>query len=242
MKTDSIVIYRSFVDAIEMISDPLERLKAFESMFDYGFDHIEEELTGSAGIALTLIKPQLDANFQRKMDGKKGGRPMKETDAQSGEESEDKAEQDEKNHRLSKQKTMVSKKKNHTYGNEKPNVNVNANVNANANVNVNEYLKGRSDSFIHAFKDFSDMRNKIKKPLTERAKQMLLNRLNDLSEDENTQIRILDQSTLNSWQNVYPLKEEKKEEKPPVYDDSGNMEMSEEEQRELMRLMGRSEM
>jgi hypothetical protein len=57
-----------------------------------------------------------------------------------------------------------------------------------------------------ALKDFSQMRNKLKKPLTDRALKMLWNELNKLSPDTQTQIKILEQSIMNCWQTVYPLK------------------------------------
>ena len=51
------------------------------------------------------------------------------------------------------------------------------------------------------------MRNKLKKPLTERAKELLIINLNKLSSNEKTQILILEQSIINSWQGVFPLNE-----------------------------------
>jgi len=55
--------------------------------------------------------------------------------------------------------------------------------------------------------DFEEMRNKLKKPLTERAKELLIINLNKLSSNEKTQILILEQSIINSWQGVFPLNE-----------------------------------
>ena len=57
--------------------------------------------------------------------------------------------------------------------------------------------------------DFEKMRNKIKKPLTDRAKKLILNELNKLASTEKEMIDILNQSIMNSWQGVFPLKEEK---------------------------------
>ena len=60
--------------------------------------------------------------------------------------------------------------------------------------------------FENSFKDFSDMRRKIKKPLTEKAQSMILARLSDLSTIESEQIEILNNSTMNCWQGVFELK------------------------------------
>ena len=64
-----------------------------------------------------------------------------------------------------------------------------------------------SDDLLSALKEFEKMRVKIKKPMTDRAKQLLLSKLRKLSDDETEQIAILEQSVLHGWQDVYPLKE-----------------------------------
>ena len=61
------------------------------------------------------------------------------------------------------------------------------------------------ERFRKAFQDFCAMRTKMKSPMTDRAKTMLINKLNELSGDMDTQIRVLDQSILNGWKSVYPL-------------------------------------
>lgn len=65
-----------------------------------------------------------------------------------------------------------------------------------------------------AFADFVDMRKTIKKPMTERAVTLAMNKLKKLSEvpfadsmDNDLAIQILEQSTMNCWQDLYPLKD-----------------------------------
>lgn len=73
---DSMIVYRSFIDAISEIEDELDQLKAFKQLFAYGFDgETIEGLKGVPKIVFTLIKPQLDANHKRFLNGKKGGKP-----------------------------------------------------------------------------------------------------------------------------------------------------------------------
>ncbi len=70
---------------------------------------------------------------------------------------------------------------------------------------------------------FREMRKSIKKPLTERAEQMILNRLSELATNEYQQIEILNQSIMNCWQNVYPLKvENRRSDIVPEYDATQN--------------------
>ena len=60
-----------------------------------------------------------------------------------------------------------------------------------------------------SFNDFLDMRKKIKKPATDRAIQLAIGKLDKLSGgDSQKKIDILNQSVLNCWQDLYPLKEE----------------------------------
>jgi hypothetical protein len=55
-------------------------------------------------------------------------------------------------------------------------------------------------------KEFVEMREKIRKKLTNYAFYLILRKLSRLSANTNTQIEILNQSIQNSWQDVYALK------------------------------------
>ena len=64
-----------------------------------------------------------------------------------------------------------------------------------------------------AFNDYLEMRRQIKKPATERAIQLAISKLQDLSRlpfsdsmDNDRAIEILNQSVLNNWAGLYPLK------------------------------------
>ena len=54
--------------------------------------------------------------------------------------------------------------------------------------------------------DFIEMRKTLKKPMTEKALQMMLTKLDGLASTKKDKIDIINQSVLNSWQSVYPLK------------------------------------
>jgi len=58
-----------------------------------------------------------------------------------------------------------------------------------------------------ALRCFGEMRNAIKRPLTERAWKIIFNKLNAISSDASVQIAVLNQSIEHSWQTVYELKE-----------------------------------
>lgn len=66
-----------------------------------------------------------------------------------------------------------------------------------------------------AFADYIDMRNKIKKPMSKRAIELAKNKLKSLARipfsddiDIALAVQILDQSVFNSWQGLYPVKQD----------------------------------
>ncbi len=58
-------------------------------------------------------------------------------------------------------------------------------------------------------KDFMDMRKTIKKPMTSKALELLIDKVRKMSNDEMIQIAILNQSIERGWQTVYPLNSKK---------------------------------
>jgi len=103
--------------------------------------------------------------------------------------------------RLGKTKDIKKqvKKTRKTYGKHMENENRDENIDRNKEESV----------FEKTFDEFSNMRTKIKKPLTDFAKKLILKKLEDLSlGDEKTKIKILEQSITRGWQDVFPLKPE----------------------------------
>lgn len=72
------------------------------------------------------------------------------------------------------------------------------------------------ESLNQAFLDYLEMRKQIKKPMTEKAVNLAIKKLYELaavpfsdSMDNDLAIRIINQSVMNSWQGLFPLKEQK---------------------------------
>ena len=123
MERDSFVFYKSFYEAIEALPSETQ-MKIVKIICDFAFKGIDP--TGLKGIekaVFSLIKPVLESNNKRYVDGQKGGRPKTNSKI------------NKKNHRLLNSKTSG-------YESAKPNVNVNVNDNVNENVNVNENGNG----------------------------------------------------------------------------------------------------
>ena len=74
---------------------------------------------------------------------------------------------------------------------------------------INEFT--RNKLLIETIIDFIKMRSEIKKPMTDRAVQLMLNKLKNLSYEEKIQIKILENSIENCWQGIFPLREDNKE-------------------------------
>ena len=77
--SNSFVFYESFLDAIELLPAN-EQAEAYRAIALYALKGEEAEITSSgAKMVFIMAKPQLDANSQRRTNGKSGGRPKKES-------------------------------------------------------------------------------------------------------------------------------------------------------------------
>lgn len=65
-----------------------------------------------------------------------------------------------------------------------------------------------SEDLKNALYEFLKMRKLIRKPMTDKGLTLMLGKLADLSSDPGTQIAILNQSIMNNWAGVFPLKGE----------------------------------
>ena len=75
-RRDSFIVYRSFYEAIKESANLEEKCELCVAIWEYGLDRKEPVLTTSSNRrAFALIKPQLDANYKKYIDGKKGGAP-----------------------------------------------------------------------------------------------------------------------------------------------------------------------
>ena len=104
---DSMIIYRSFYEAIKGLDSKEDQATVWEALYSYALDFKEIELSGMPKVLFTLIKPQLDSNIAKYKNGliPKGKQEASKTEA--------------------KQKQTISK----------PQGNVNDNENYNENIN-----------------------------------------------------------------------------------------------------------
>ena len=105
---ESMVIYRSFFEAIKELPKA-NQAEVWNAVFEFGLNQNEVELSGISKTIFTLIKPQIEANLKRYVNGTKPKTKQKESKTEA------------------KPKQEISKSE----------ANVNDNVNDNDNVNEN---------------------------------------------------------------------------------------------------------
>lgn len=109
--------------------------------------------------------------------------------------------------------TTEKPKKNQKKTDKKPIKNPNNNVNNDNNEN-NNIIYADNELLNNAIIAFVEHRQALKKPMSDNAIKILIGKLNKLSPDVNVQVEIINQSILNGWQGVFPLKQESKQKKP----------------------------
>lgn len=83
-------------------------------------------------------------------------------------------------------------------------------INSNKTYSIKHSNKGEEDKtcsseLAEALNAFAEHRKKLRKPMTDYAKKLLLEKLSKLAKTEQEQIAILNQSIENGWQGVFPL-------------------------------------
>lgn len=76
---DSVVFYRSFYEAIKHLQ-PEEFKRSVEAIMEYGLYGVEVQSNGIERTIFLLVKPQIDANNKRYLNGTKGGRQKTNTE------------------------------------------------------------------------------------------------------------------------------------------------------------------
>nr|DAW61589.1 MAG TPA: hypothetical protein [Caudoviricetes sp.] len=187
MERDSFVFYSSFLKAIRAIKKRDIQAELALAIIEYGITGETAECGEMVSMAMELIKPQLEANNQKYINGLKGGAPKGNQNAKKGKEQP-------KNNQ------------------KQPNENVNENVNVNEK--EKKYIKKENQDFsslweewenymkeIHSFRHNDYSRQKSQEKLKELGK-------NDLAAMQ----KIVNNSIGNNYKDFY-LKENKQEEK-----------------------------
>jgi hypothetical protein len=134
MVRESFIFYRSFYEALKDLEG-----KDFEivikAICEYALNEKEIDLDGLPKALFTLIKPQIDANNERRINGCKGGRPKKTNGYDT-------------------KKPTVMNNETNGYDTKKPNDNDNENVNVNVNDNDNENVNEKEENSLTTIKEY----------------------------------------------------------------------------------------
>ena len=125
MQRDSFIFYRSFYEAINDLPEK-SQLKVYKAICEMSLNFDEINLSGLSLTIFKLIKPQLEANNKRYINGSKGGAPKGNQNATK---------------RQSKNNQKTTKKQPNNNVNENENVNVNDNINTSSSNNIYSYLE-----------------------------------------------------------------------------------------------------
>lgn len=201
MDKNSFLIYLDYEEQFNLLTD--EQIgQLMRAIMFYEKTGKLSELEGTVKMAFSFIKTQLDRDRQKyqakceknRENGAKGGRPKKANGFKKSEgflEKPKKPDNDNEDEEDNEEDIEKGKKKKRKTFKE-----------------VFEE-KAISSELKSALEDFIDMRKTIKKPMTSKALELLIKNLRKLTNLEDEQIAILNQSIERSWQTVYPLKNNK---------------------------------
>lgn len=205
MAREFLKIYLDFEERTEELSDTEKGLLLL-AMVRYASTGVKPEMTGNERFAFGCFRAIIDRDIQaydaKTENGKKGGRPAKEKPEETKEnltepnETENKLNQKSKELRV-KSKELRVRNKELTSGADAPR----------ASKPTGDPLFALAPEVQTAFRDFIAMRVKMRKPLTDRAISLNVNKLLSIAgSNPATQIAVINQTIEHCWQGFYPLK------------------------------------
>ena len=212
MDRTQFTFYVSFWDALKRIKKKQDRCEAYDAIVAYALFGTEpdlDKLPDAASMAFILAKPTLDASRRKAENGSKKkqteSKPeqteskdeAKRSKPEANEERERERERDRDRDRDRDRERMLKKEiKKESAAQETAN-------------SVFAKFAGEDHALLEALTGFAEMRKTIKKPLTVRTANMVCEKLGSFHDEE--WVAILNQSTMNCWQGLFPLDEGKRD-------------------------------
>ena len=204
--------YFDWIEQMSALSDA-EKGRLFTAILEYARSGREPENSGREGLVFPTFKATLDREAEiaaiNAENGAKGGRPVKPNETENNRTKPTKTENNRNkadetgqkptnNTRHKTQDTMTQDIGQKTQDN-----------NARTRDAFAAFAAGDGD-LLAVLKDFEKMRRSIKKPLTDTAKKLLVNKLENNFPPEQWK-PVLEQSIVKCWQDIYPLKEQEQQ-------------------------------
>lgn len=195
-KRDSFVFRRNYFEAISALKNK-EKLELYDAICGYVFEENEPTFNSKkAESCFILIKFLLDREQERSDIASKGWSTRKSS------------------HRHIKNDMNIISSMTSKSTDDERMVSIDSQMNVKAL--PESAVKKKPDIFsdfahgdkalLESLREFAQMRTRIKKPMTDRAKQMLCNKLEKF--DRHDWKAILDQSIYAGWQDIYALKQD----------------------------------
>lgn len=197
MNRTQFTFYESFAQSIKRIKNKAARADAYDAICNYALYGLEpdlDKLPDAAAIAFIGAKPNLDASRKKAENGKRGG-----TAKQTGSKPEANGKQEQT---TSEKENEIEIENDSSISPPPPSGGKSGKVKHDP---FSEFAGGDKE-LLRALQDFAKMRTRIKKPLTDRAKELTIADLRKLSSDPSEWVAILDQSVQRGWQGVFALK------------------------------------
>ena len=175
---DSFIFYRSFYEAINHLPED-QQLQIYKAISSYSLDFKDVNLEGIPNAIFTLIKPQLEANRKRYLNG------IKEK-------------------KISKPEAKRKQTRSKPEANNNVNLNVNGEcklINENKNIILPDFIKA------DLWSEFLAMRKKLKAPNTEMALNRILKKLRAFEQQNiGNGTLAIENSIENGWKGVFEPK------------------------------------
>ena len=196
-----IKVFVDYLDAIEPLGDA-ERGRLFTSLLTYARSGEVPQLNGNERFLFPMMRAQIDRDVlskdelsQKRRDAASASKRStceQKEHLQANAASASKCLQDKDNKTIDKDNKTIDKDKDKS-------------ARARDADAFAAFAAGDGD-LLAVLKDFEKMRRSIRKPMTDRAKQLLVTKLKNEFPPEQWK-SVLEQSIVKCWQDVYPLKE-----------------------------------
>ena len=196
-----IKVFVDYLDAIEPLGDA-ERGRLFTSLLTYARSGKVPQLNGNERFLFPMMRAQIDRDVlskdelsQKRRDAASASKRStceQKEHLQANAASASKCPQDKDNKTIDKDNKTIDKDKDKSARTRDADA-------------FAAFAAGDGD-LLAVLKDFEKMRKSIRKPMTDRAKQLLVTKLKNEFPPEQWK-SVLEQSIVKCWQDIYPLKE-----------------------------------
>lgn len=196
---NAFTFYRTYYDSISRIQDEHTQKEVYRMICEYALNGTSP--ASDSDIAQSIFEAHrfnIDNSLKRRRasvsNGKKGGAP---SESMIGNQ----------NARKTNLIQTQNKPKSNLKEKDKDKVKDKVKVKTNRE-DKEEVYRGLPSALRNSLDDYEVMRERIRCPLTNRARKTIINKLQEYSHgDVNLMVDILNQSIVNSWRDVFPLRE-----------------------------------